>query len=147
MKSIFIRRCCVLLTMIFIIGLFATFIVIAQKIPPSDLRENLKLIETFDFTQNKKYQLIFTEKSELFLTTSNRLTKKWSYRKGNVQREFSVCENHAYIFDALNSDGNLLSVSCQDFSIEVWNLDDAKRITRFQVQKPKGSEYLVPYNE
>lgn len=126
--------------------------IIGQKVQPRDLRENLKLIETFDFTQNERYQLTFTEKSDLFLITRNRLTKNWSYRKGNVKMDFTPCGDNKFspmdlykVRTDLNDDGNIVTFTCDDFSVEVWNLDNAKKITRFQVQKPKGSESLHPY--
>ena len=121
------------------------FDTIAQKIQPRDLRENLKLIETFDSTQDEIYQATFTKKSELFITTRNRLTNKWTYRKGNVKKNFAPCGDNKYTDMDFNNDGNILSISCEDFSVEVWNLNDAKRLARFQVQKAKDSDSFFPY--
>ncbi len=152
MKSRFTKRPCVTLLGFLIVGLFLPFDIIAQKAKPRDLRENLKLIETFDFTHDERYQLTFTKKSELFLTTRNRLTKKWSYRKGNVKKDFTPCGDNKSsqmslynIGTDFNYDANLFSFACEDFSVEIWDLDNAKRVSRFQVQKDKESSKLHPY--
>lgn len=151
-KSKSLTRAFVLMTMIFIVGFCGSLRVNAQRKEARDLRENLRLIETFDFTQNERYQITFTKKSDIFLTTRNRLTKQWSFRKGDLKRNFAPCgDNKNAPMDLynvgtdLNDDGNILAIACDDFSVEVWNLDSVERTIRFQVQKLKGSQSLHPY--
>lgn len=133
------------LLLIFTIRVFMRVDVMAQKVQPLDLRENLKLIETIDFTKDELYQALFTDKNELFITTKNRVTSEWNYRIDNVRRSFSPCGNKAYSFGVPNSNENLFAISCPDFSVEIWNLKEAKRLIQFQVPKDKNSESLFPY--
>ncbi len=133
------------LSFIVIIGCFMQNDVTAQKVQPSNLRESLKLIDTIDLKNDELFSRVFTGNNELFITARNRITNGWSFRKGKVQQAFAPCNNKDYLIAVPNGNGNLASIGCRDFSVEVWNLNTAKMLLRFQVQKDKDSEYLIPY--
>lgn len=128
-----------------ILGFFTASVINAKENESAYFRENYKLIEIFDFTQEMWHQMTFTEKSELFLVTKNQATNKWYYRKGNRKKEFSPCVNSNYVVGVLNETGNRLAISCEDFFIEVWDLDETKIISRFQVLRNRDSNSLRPY--
>ncbi|MBA3351304.1 MAG: hypothetical protein H0U23_02550 [Blastocatellia bacterium] len=133
----------ILAVFIFLVGLTAN--VGAQLGPPTDLSSKLKLIESIDLAKTRVYQARFTERNELFLSFL-RGQSAWSFRKGSVQKSFSPCNGEKYRGGTLNREGNRLSISCEDFSVEVWNLETGNILKRFNVRKAgKSHDYLIPY--
>lgn len=111
----------------------------------SDLRANLRLIRTIDLSNEKLYGAKFTQLGELFAVTRNQATKRWAYYKGETKQIFSPCED-VNLAGLPNRDGNLFSIGCEDFSVEIWDTDTAKISTRFTARKYENSkDYLVPY--
>lgn len=119
--------------------------VIGQNIRAPDLRDNLKLAKTVDLKNEELYQAKFTQRNELFIVLRNRITKEWAFYKGDVRRVFSPCSNNKYTGGTLNREGDRLSIGCEDFSVEVWNLETGRKPTQFNVRKVEKSEnYLIP---
>jgi WD40 repeat protein len=148
MKSQFIVRITVILLIFLIKGFFLQTDILARKNDPLDLRKNLKLIETIDLSGNKFRQVLFTEIGELFITMSNPVTGEWIYQIGNMRRSYSPCGNKEDSSGVFNSNKKLFVISCPDFSVEIWDLETAKRILHFRIPKDKKDEYtksLFPY--
>ena len=127
-------------------GILLDIDVIAQNTRPLDLRDNLKLARTIDLSNEELSQAKFTERNEVFVSTRNRVTKEWAFYKGDAKHVFSPCSNNKYIGGTINRDGARLAIGCEDFSVEIWNLNTGRRQIRFNVQNPaKSLDYLIPY--
>lgn len=146
MKLKIVTRFVTGLLLLLVCGILASIDASAQNLWPLDLRDNLKLIKEIDLTNDEIYQTKFTERNEFFVVSRNRRTKEWTFRKDDVRHAFSPCSNNRYAGGTLNREGNRFSISCEDFSVEVWNLETVTILTRFNVRKvEKSKDYLIPY--
>ena len=117
-----------------------------QNILHTDLLDYLKLVKAIDLSNEELYQAKLTERNELFVVLRNRVTKEWAFYKGAARHVFSPCSNNKYTGGTLNREGNRLSISCEDFSVEIWNLETGNILKRLNVRKAgKSQDYLIPY--
>lgn len=116
-----------------------------QRNKPRDLKENLRLIETLGDSNNLVYQTIFTSKGQLFSVKKNRVSNRWSYRIGQESKDFLPCPDSSYKIGSLSLNDKFLAISCEDFTVEVWNLEEVKRLSRFLINRPKDADYLWSY--
>jgi WD40 repeat protein len=144
MKLKFSTQFISVLITIFNLGFSPNVKIIAQNNRPHDLQESLKQLEMIDLTKVALHQATFTENDKWFVVTKNQTTNEWNYRLGAISRLFSPCNNQGYNFGIPNGSEERIAFSCPDFSVEVWNLKESKRLTYFRVEKDKTSEYLLP---
>lgn len=139
MAGQFVARTLIVATVVLV-----PFVTFAQKAQPRDLREDLRLIETFDLIQDEIFQATFTKNGKPFILGRNR-TGLWEYSLGAGKKIFIPCNGDKIIGSDYGGIGDFFSISCPDFSIEVWDTQRAKKLIRFQVQKVKASETPQPY--
>lgn len=117
----------------------------AQKVDSLGFLNNTKLVETLDFSGKEWFQIIFNGNNELFLVTKDLTNGKWYYRRGNIERDFTPCVNSVYKIGILNNVGNLLAISCGDFTVELWDLDKGVKKSTLNVPKKWESNFILPY--
>ena len=116
----------------------------AQALRVKDIRDRLRLVKTFDLLDSVQYQTIFTVNDDLFVTMKNPANHEWSYQLGSVRLQFLPCAGKDYGFGDPNNKNNLFAIGCPDSSIELWDLNTARLLSRFTVRQWRKIEEMDP---
>lgn len=112
----------------------------------TDLRTRLSRISSLDLSSEKLVLAKFTDQNELFALGVNHRTKAWTLYKGAKTPTFLPCGGEIYSGGLLDRSGDRFAVGCEDFTVEVWDLNSGRISVRFPTNRKKTSKgYIVPY--
>lgn len=112
----------------------------------TDLRTRLSRVSSLDLSSEKLILAKFTDQSELFALGRNRQPKEWTLHKGTRTPTFLPCGGEIYSGGLLDRSGDRFAVGCEDFTVEVWDLNSGRISVRFPTNRNKTSKgYIVPY--
>lgn len=129
---------------ILVVSLVGPLGVFAQAEKPLNMKENLLLIRTIENGGVRYYMPTFTSSDGYFVLVGIE-SESAAIISNGVKRPFSPCTDSKFVTATLDKIGKRLAVSCEDYSVEVWNVLDLRISRRLQSRPFKPENFFVPY--